>query len=220
MKTGKNEKLPEKMLLYEKDLWAEGFSYVAGIDEAGRGPLAGPVVVAAVIFSPGSDIPPVDDSKKLSEKDRAELKEMIISTPGILYSIQVIAPETIDEINILQATHKGMRAAASSIPQTQFALIDGLQVPAFPVPSRNIIKGDSKSATIAAASILAKTHRDAIMRKYAEQFPQYGFERNSGYGTAEHLSALKKYGITPIHRKSFKPVREILFPPPEQLELF
>jgi len=213
-------KLNTAMLLYEKKLWEQGIAYVAGIDEAGRGPLAGPVVVAAVIFMQNAEIPPVDDSKKLSEKKRIELKQMIITTPGVLFSIQEISPEVIDKINILQATHKGMRDAVNAVKETQHALIDGLSVPAFPVPSTNIVKGDSKSASIAAASILAKTHRDAVMKKYAKEYPEYGFEKNSGYGTAEHLLALSQYGITPIHRKSFKPVRDIISPPPEQLEFF
>jgi len=208
------------ILHFEKELWERGMTHIAGVDEAGRGPLAGPVVVAAVIFQPESEIPPVDDSKKLSEKVRLELKELILSTPGVRFSIQELSPKIIDEINILQATHLGMRKCVIALQKVQYALIDGLKVPAFPVPCSAIVKGDSKSASIAAASILAKTHRDQIMKEYAKIYPEYGFERNSGYGTAGHLEALSEYGPTPIHRKSFKPVRDILFPPLVQTELF
>jgi ribonuclease HII len=208
------------MLLYEKQYWAEGFSKIIGIDEAGRGPLAGPVVVAGVVFRKDSEIPKVNDSKKLSERQRLELKEMIIKTPGVEYCIIVISENIIDEINILQATHRGMRETIKTVGEVDLALIDGLPVPRFPIKSIAIVKGDGKSASIAAASILAKTHRDRLMKEYAELYPEYGFEKHSGYGTKQHLEALKKYGPSPIHRKTFKPVRNIITPPPEQLELF
>lgn len=207
------------MLAFESVKWADGLKVVAGVDEAGRGPLAGPVVVAAVAFLPDSNIPPVNDSKQLSGKQREEFKKLIINTPGVKYSIQTISAETIDNINILQATYLGMRKAVSALKNVEFALIDGNSVPDFPVDNEAIVKGDAKSASIAAASILAKTHRDALMSKHAKNYPEYGFETNSGYGTAEHLAALKKYGISPIHRKTFGPVRDTINPPAEQLEL-
>lgn len=207
------------LLSFEQRKWEEGIKVVAGVDEAGRGPLAGPVVVAAVVFKPGSKIPVVDDSKKLTAKQREELKELIINTPGVKYSVQTISAETIDKINILQATYLGMRKAVNALQRVEFALIDGNSVPDFPVPCQSIVKGDAKSASIAAASILAKTHRDELMTKHAKNYPEYGFENNSGYGTAEHLAALAKYGVSPIHRKTFGPVRDTIDPPAEQLEL-
>ena len=207
------------MLSFEREKWDSGLKLIAGVDEAGRGPLAGPLVVAAVVFLPGYPIPSVDDSKKLSPKQRQELKERILNTPGVKYSLQTISVSTIDKINILQATYLGMRKAVNAISGVEFALIDGNPVPDFPVPCRNIIKGDARSASIAAASILAKTHRDELMLKFAGNYPEYGFENNSGYGTAEHLAALAKYGVSPIHRKTFGPVRDTINPPAEQLEL-
>lgn len=208
------------MLTYEQEKWNEGLRIVAGVDEAGRGPLAGPVVVAAVVFEPNSQIPLVNDSKKLTAKQRQELKKLIINTPGVKYSVQTISAETIDKINILQATYLGMRKSVNSLKNVEFALIDGNRVPDFPVPNQSIVKGDAKSASIAAASILAKTHRDELMLKHAKNYPEYGFDSNSGYGTAEHLAALQKYGVSPIHRKTFGPVRDTINPPAEQLELF
>jgi ribonuclease HII len=210
----------DEMLSFELQKWNEGISFVAGVDEAGRGPLAGPVVVAAVIFTDHYKIPVVNDSKQLSAKKREVMYEKIISTPGIIYSIQEISPEIIDKKNILQATHLGMRNAVIELKKAEFSYIDGLPVKDFPTPCLAIVKGDSKSASIAAASILAKTHRDAIMAKFAKKYPEYGFENHSGYGTKAHMEALKKYGATPIHRKSFAPVRDVIKPPPEQLELF
>ena len=210
----------DEMLIFEQEQWTQGKQFVAGVDEAGRGPLAGPVVVAAVVFTDHKKIPVVNDSKQLSAKKREFLYEEIISAPGIHYSIQEISEAVIDEKNILQATHFGMRNAVIDLKIAEFALIDGLPVPNFPVPSQAIVKGDAKSASIAAASILAKTFRDRIMAKYAEKYPEYGFDKHSGYGTKAHIEALKKYGPTPIHRKTFAPVRDIINPPPEQLELF
>ena len=216
-----DEYFPEnhRMLAFEREKWADGISIVAGVDEAGRGPLAGPVVVVAVVFDPHNPIPIVDDSKKLTAAQREELRVRILATPGIKYSIQTISAETIDRINILQATYLGMRKAVNAIKDVEFALIDGNPVPDFPVENQSIVKGDAKSASIAAASILAKTHRDELMQKFARNYPEYGFEKNSGYGTAEHLAALARYGISPIHRRTFGPVRDTINPPPQQLEL-
>ena len=211
-----DEKSP--MLEFERKRWEEGFALVAGVDEAGRGPLAGPVVVAAVVFTNPKLVPVVNDSKQLSATKRGEMRAAILAAPDVRTAVIEISPEEIDELNILRATHKGMRAAALAV-SAEFALIDGLPVPAFPLPCESIVKGDAKSASVAAASILAKTRRDKIMREYHKLYPAYGFDHNSGYGTAEHLAALKKYGATPIHRRSFAPVRDVISPPPEQLEL-
>ena len=219
MKTTEFFSTDDPMLFLENKKWADGLKIVAGVDEAGRGPLAGPVVVAAVVFPKNAPVPLVNDSKKLTSKQREELKKLIVQTPGVKYSIQTISPGIIDRINILQATYLGMRKAIKSLKNVEFAFIDGLPVPDFPVDNQAIVKGDAKSASIAAASILAKTHRDALMLKFAKNYPEYGFEKNSGYGTAEHLSALKIYGVSPIHRKTFAPVRNIITPPAEQLEL-
>jgi ribonuclease HII len=210
----------DKLLALENIKWDEGFSFVAGVDEVGRGPLAGPVVAAAVVFPPGSKIPKVNDSKKLTAARRDELRQAIIEVPGVQYAIAEVSPETVDRINILRASHLAMRQAVEQLAQVDFLLVDGLPVPDLPVANLAIIKGDSKSASIAAASILAKEYRDELMIKMAVDFPEYGFERHKGYGTQVHLKALEKFGICNIHRKSFAPVRNIIDPPPEQLELF
>ena len=197
------------MLAFERELWDGSFVFVAGVDEAGRGPLAGPVVVAAVIFKKDKPIPQVNDSKKLTAKQRETLFDYV-KTSALKYSIVEITVEEIDKINILQATHKGMRKAVSELGIVQFALIDGLPVKNMPVKSKAIVKGDSKSASIAAASILAKVHRDDLMDGYAKLYPQYGFEKNKGYGTAKHIVAIQKFGISPIHRKTFEPIKSML----------
>ncbi len=197
------------MLAYEREIWDGDIFFVAGVDEAGRGPLAGPVVVAAVIFEKGKNLPVVNDSKKLSAKQREILYNEIISCAKI-YSIVELSVEEIDSLNILQATHKGMRMAVESLEIAQFALIDGLPVSNMPVPSKAIVKGDGKSASIAAASILAKVYRDRIMDEYSETYPNYGFAENKGYGTKTHMEAIIKYGHCPIHRKTFEPVKSLL----------
>lgn len=208
-----------EILVPETKKWNEGFCFIAGIDEVGRGPLAGPVVAAAVVFPKYSElIPPVNDSKKLTEKQRAELQKQIMEVPGVQYAIAEISPEEIDKINILRASHLAMKKAAAQLDKVDFALIDGLPVHGFPIENQAIVKGDSKSASIAAASIIAKVYRDTLMDKLAELYPEYGFESHKGYGTADHLAALKKYGPCPIHRKTFAPVRDIINPPPEQQE--
>ena len=198
------------MFLHEREMWNDGVSFVAGVDEAGRGPLAGPVVAAAVVIPKYAEFPPVDDSKKLTDKQRRKLRAEIISVDKVLFSIAEVSADEIEKINILRATHSAMKWAVQKLKFVDFALIDGLPVPNFPVPSRAIVKGDSKSASIAAASILAKVHRDELMEKYAIKYPQYGFEKNKGYGTAAHLEALKKHGPCPIHRKTFAPVKKVL----------
>ena len=198
------------MFSYERKLWDDGIFFIAGIDEAGRGPLAGPVVAAAVIIPKEIKFPLVNDSKKLTDKRRRELRSEIMSIEKVIVSIAEVSVSEIEKNNILRATHSAMKKTVQKLGCADFALIDGLPVPNFPIPSQAIVKGDSKSASIAAASILAKVHRDELMEKYAVKYPQYGFEKHKGYGTAAHIEALKKYGPCPIHRKTFAPVRKIL----------
>jgi ribonuclease HII len=170
--------------------------------------LAGPVVVAAVILPPAAAIPPVADSKALSAKARGELRQALLALPGLRHAVVEIDAAEIDRLNILRATHEGMRRALMALlPDVDFALVDGLRVPDLPVPAEFLVKGDARCAAIAAASILAKERRDDIMRVAARQYPEYGFERHKGYGTADHLSALREHGPCPLHRQSFAPVR-------------
>ena len=184
---------------------------VAGVDEAGRGPLAGPVVVAAVILNPEIEIEGLNDSKKISEKKREELFEIIKKT-AIDWNVQIIPAKKIDEINILQATFLGMEKAVENLEiKPEICLIDGNQIPEkLKHCAKAIIKGDSRFASIAAASILAKVTRDRIMKKLHEKFPVYNFKKNKGYPTREHLKAISKYGIISAHRKSYRPVREAI----------
>ncbi len=204
---------------YDRAVSAETGLLVAGIDEAGRGPLAGPVVVAAVMFSEGAlERYAVNDSKALTAQRRNELEEKLLSDGDVRIAVSIQSAAHIDEVNILRATHEGMRQVALEL-SPGLALVDGLKVPDFPVAARFIVKGDATSASIAAASIIAKTRRDAMMVELAEKYPQYGFEKHKGYGTAEHLAALRKYGPCPEHRMSFAPVRDILEPRPVQMEL-
>ena len=206
---------------FERQLAAEGYTLIAGIDEAGRGPLAGPVAAACVILkSEGPFVRGADDSKKLSEEKREALDAAIRAVPGVRIAIAEIPVEVIDQINILRATHKAMKEAAEAIPEADYILVDGLPVPGLPRESCNIVKGDAKSASIAAASIVAKVYRDRLMVELDKLYPGYGLAENKGYGTAEHLRALKELGVSAIHRKSFAPVRDVITPPPEQLELF
>lgn len=196
-------------LSYERALQKEGFSVVAGIDEAGRGPLAGPVSVAAVVLPSGYCHGVLNDSKQLTERKREVLYEEITSDSSICWASVMVEAGEIDEINILQATWEGMRRSFLKLePCPDVALIDGKPVKDFPSPHRGLIKGDSISLSIAAASIIAKVERDRLMVNYAAQYPEYGFERHKGYGTAIHKAALIKHGPCPIHRMSFAPVAE------------
>lgn len=205
----------DQLLVFESQFWNGEFSFLAGIDEAGRGCLAGPVVAAAVVFTDHTRIPAgLNDSKQLTESRREELREQLLNEPSVKWGIGEVSAEEIDRSDILRATWKAMAlAVAQVIPPAQFILVDGNPVHGLPLPSQNIVKGDARSASIAAASILAKTHRDHLMIRAAEEFPGYGFEIHKGYGTELHLNALKKLGVTPLHRKSFAPVHSILFPP-------
>ena len=192
------------------DLWAiENARYsdeirvICGVDEAGRGPLAGPVYAAAVILPRGLHIDGLNDSKKLTEKKRAELFD-VITAQALAYGIGSADEKEIDEINILQATFLAMRRAVAAMPvRPDLALIDGNRDSDFGVRSETVVKGDSLSANIAAASILAKVTRDRVMERYAAEYPKYGFEVHKGYGTKRHYEALRQYGPCPIHRQSF-----------------
>ena len=187
----------------EEELFAQGIVSVCGIDEAGRGPLAGPVCAAAVILPPHLEIPGLNDSKKLSDKRRRELMP-VIKEQAIAYGIGMASHEEIDQINILQATFLAMeRALAQLEGKAKFALIDGNRKKDFGLPVMTVVKGDSRSANIAAASILAKVTRDDLMEALAEEYPQYGFEIHKGYGTKAHYEALRTYGPSPIHRMTF-----------------
>ena len=211
-----------ELLAFEQIKWNEGFSFVAGVDEAGRGCMAGPVVAGAVIFTDPEKIPDgIHDSKQMTHEARMTIREKLLAEPSVLWAVAEVQADEIDRINILQATWKAMRLAVAQLKQTQFILVDGNPVKGFELPSQSIVKGDAKSLSIGAASILAKTHRDLLMEKYAEQYPQYGFELHKGYCTAQHIEAVKQYGPCPIHRLTYAPIREILNPPDKiQPELF
>ena len=194
---------PIDLWLYEKEAFADGFQLVCGVDEAGRGPLAGPVCAAAVILPPELVIPGLNDSKKLTDKKRRELCS-VITAEAVSYGIAFATVEEIEEYNILGATFLAMnRAIAQLTPQPGLALIDGNRSTGITVPSRCIVGGDGKCADIAAASVLAKVTRDRYMRDMAQTYPQYGFEKHKGYGTAAHYAAIREYGPCPIHRPSF-----------------
>ena len=196
-------------LSHEKQCQRDGFSVVAGIDEAGRGPLAGPVSVAAVILPDGFRHPKLNDSKQLSEKVREAIYEEITGDASIAWSSVMVEAGEIDRINILQATWEGMRRAFLGLdPGADYALIDGKPVRDFPAPHTGLVKGDSIRLSIAAASVIAKVERDRLMVRSAEKYPEYGFERHKGYGTKIHREALREHGPCPIHRHSFAPVAE------------
>lgn len=204
---------PAPDMTAEAAAYAAGYKHVCGIDEAGRGPLAGPVVAAAVVLPPGYDIPGLNDSKKLTAKKRDALYEQLMADERVLKCVAEATVQEIDELNILRATHLAMARAAQGItPAVDFCLIDGLAVPNFPLPSQNMVKGDARCLSIAAASVLAKVTRDRYMQRLAEEFPQYGFDRHAGYGTKAHLEAIRKYGVTIHHRRTFAPVAQMELP--------
>ncbi|MBQ3374555.1 MAG: ribonuclease HII [Oscillospiraceae bacterium] len=187
----------------DKTFYSDGIVNVCGVDEAGRGPLAGPVCAAACILPVGLEIPGLDDSKKLSPQKREELYEIIVSS-AITFGIAFASVEEIESLNILNATFLAMnRAIEQLVPQPALALIDGNRNSGISIPSRCVVKGDSLCADIAAASVLAKVTRDRYMLSMAKQYPQYGFENHKGYGTVQHYAALHDYGPCPIHRPSF-----------------
>lgn len=191
------------MLEFEQKYWSQGIRYIAGVDEAGRGPLAGPVVASAVIFEQGVLIDGVNDSKKLTERKREELFH-IIHEKALAIGIGIVSHEVIDRINILQASFLAMNKALENLKRIpQQLLVDGNFFRHEKYPVANIIKGDSLSHSIAAASIIAKVTRDALMKELHEKYPQYGFAKHKGYGTKAHIEAIQKYGYSPIHRRSF-----------------
>lgn len=193
-----------KLKEIENDLYQKGFEKICGIDEAGRGPLAGPVVVAGVIMPQNSSIEGVNDSKKVSEKKREKLYDLILEE-AISYSVAVIGQDIIDEINILNATKQGVTKVVEELKtKPNLIVVDALTgIDTKGIPYDSIIKGDSKCYNIAAASIIAKVTRDRIMRQWDEIYPQYGFSNHKGYGTAKHIAAIKECGLCPIHRRSF-----------------
>ena len=192
----------ENMLAYERKYYAN-CEYICGIDEAGRGPLAGPVVAAAVILPKGLKIPYLNDSKQLSAKRREELFDIIMEK-ALAVGVGVASPERIDEINILQATYEAMRQAVAELKvKPQILLNDAVYIPGLDLPQEKIIKGDAKSLSIAAASVIAKVTRDRMMKAYHEIFPEYGFDKHKGYGSKEHIAMIQTLGPCPIHRRSF-----------------
>ena len=197
----------------EEDCHARGHKVVAGVDEAGRGPLAGPVSAAAVVLPSGFTCEGLDDSKRLTEKRREVLFERLTNDDRLQWGHAFVEADEIDSINILKATHAAMARAVAAIGKmVDHCLIDGLPVPNFRWSHQGIVKGDGKSLSIAAASIIAKVSRDRRMVEYAEEFPEYGFERHKGYGTKVHLAALQTHGPCRIHRRSFQPVAQRLLP--------
>ncbi len=209
----KYEKLREKELLeieryrnmcrYEAEARQQGFRTVAGVDEAGRGPLAGPVVAAAVILPEDEIIPGINDSKQLTSNMRSRLYDIIVEK-AVAWSIGISDEKCIDEINILEATKKAMKEAIEKLkPKPDIVLLDAVKLDGIPMKQVNIVKGDTVSVSIAAASIVAKVTRDRMIEEMDEKYPQYGFSKHKGYATKEHIEAIKKYGLCPIHRMSF-----------------
>ena len=194
----------QRMTQIEEQLYREGYKCIAGVDEAGRGPLAGPVATAAVILPSDACILGLNDSKKLSEKQRLEL-EPIIKEQALAWQVVMIDHQIIDRINILQATKLGMRKAVAALETApDYLLVDGMELDGVDLPQQGLIKGDARSVSIAAASVLAKTARDRLMLEYDAIYPGYGFAKHKGYPTAEHKEALRRLGPCPIHRLTFK----------------
>jgi len=210
------------MLDFERAARLKGYHAVAGIDEAGRGCCAGPVVAAAVFFTDPARIPAdVNDSKQLTPLKRMAIREKLLADPSVRWATGIVPPDEIDRINILQATWKAMKLALQGVAGADYALVDGNPVKGLHLPSESIVKGDARSASIAAASIIAKTTRDLIMDEAAKQYPDYAFEVHKGYCTALHTALIRKFGPCPVHRLTFEPVRSIVNPPElEQGELF
>lgn len=198
------------LLKEEQALWSEGYTTLAGIDEAGRGPLAGPVVASCVSIPQGIWIEGIYDSKKLSETKREKLYQQLVTHPKISYGVGQASSEEIDQINILQATFLAMRRAYENLQtKVDFVLVDGLYLP-LPVPSRKLIKGDARSYLVASASIIAKVTRDRLLKELDERWPMYGFAQHKGYGTQKHRKAILEYGPCAEHRKTFEPIKSLL----------
>lgn len=200
---------PKTMYEFERRCFKEGYHYVAGCDEVGRGPLAGPLVAAAVVLDPDYEIEGLNDSKKLSEKNRLKLYKAI-KQHALAYEVVYMDNEAVDELNVYKASQVAMTKAVQALKIVDYVLSDALPLPAIKCPVESIVKGDSKSASIAAASILAKVERDRFMTDLSKRFPDYGFQNHKGYPTKAHLDALKVHGITPYHRKTFAPVRKLI----------
>lgn len=197
---------PQEHVIYEEKARSRGAQLIAGVDEAGRGPLAGPVVAAVCIIPKGLFFPGINDSKKLTVLQREKFFAEISLHPDVVYSVGLSSPEEIDQINIYQATILAMQRAVDGMPtKPDYLLVDGLLLPHL-IPSEKIIKGDSLSQSIAAASVLAKVTRDRLMFEYDQRWPQYGFKQHKGYGTKQHLSAIAAHGSCPIHRMTFAPL--------------
>lgn len=200
------------LLRYERVLWAQGLTRIAGVDEVGVGPLAGPLIAAAVILPPEVSLRGIDDSKKLTRAARARLSEAIKGC-AVAIGVGVVPPEEVDRLNTFWASIEAMRRAVRALPiQAEHLLIDARRIPDLDLPQEPLIKGDGRSYSIAAASIIAKVERDAVMEALDGQFPQYGFANHMGYGTREHLDALAMHGPCPVHRRSFIPVSQPRFP--------
>lgn len=204
----KEKRRLEKLKRFEKEARVEGFAKIAGVDEVGRGPLAGPVLAAACILPEDFLLADVDDSKKLTAKQREELYEALTTNPDVIYGVGIASHEVIDAINIYQAIIQAMFSAVDQLSITpDLIMIDGMKLTHKSIATRKIVDGDSESMSIACASIIAKVTRDRIMSEYHHMWPHYGFDRHKGYGTACHLEAIAKYGPCPIHRLSFEPFK-------------
>ncbi|GGJ43896.1 ribonuclease HII [Virgibacillus kapii] len=212
-KQQKNKELQEKFLQmssYEQNCFAKGMEYIAGVDEAGRGPLAGPVVAASVILPANFELLGLNDSKQLTESARNRFYQTIKEN-AISYGISIVSSETIDQVNIYEAAKLAMRDAIKQLrPSPEHVLIDAVELDKLSCPSESIIKGDAKSISIAAASILAKVTRDHYMKALHSEYPMYDFASNMGYGTKQHMENIKKYGVCPYHRRSFAPVKHVV----------
>lgn len=211
----------DSLLRYERDLWSSGVRLVAGIDEAGMAPLAGPVVAAAVILPQDYRLTGLNDSKKITDERKRDALALQIKQDAVSWATASAEVEEIDKLNIYRAGLMAMRRAAEGLnPKPEYLLVDARTIPDLACPQRGIVRGDALSASIAAASIIAKTTRDAHMKEMDRAYPGYGFDSHKGYPTLKHLRALKEYGVLPIHRRSFAPVRAALATDPSQRELF
>ena len=198
----------QQMIIYEEAAYQQGYQVLAGLDEVGRGPLAGPVVAAACILPRGLLVARVNDSKKLTAKIRAQLFERLTMDPSIIYAVGMVQAEEIDRLNIYQATIRAMWQAIDQLTTyPDYLLVDGMGLPHPLLPCQKIVRGDQLSQSIAAASIIAKETRDRLMHAYHEQWPLYGFNQHKGYATSQHLEALERFGPCPIHRRSFDPIK-------------
>lgn len=207
----KEKKRLRALVQLESAARKKGYNLIAGVDEAGRGPLAGPVVAAACILPRNFFIPGIDDSKKLSPKERARILQILQNNHNIHCGVGIVSPDIIDKINIYQASISAMKIAIANLPQPpDYLLVDGMRLPDCPIPHSKEIKGDARSQSIAAASIIAKETRDKIMLEYHEQWPEYGFDRHKGYPTEFHCAAIAKYGPCAIHRMTFEPLKSLV----------